>query len=35
MEKCGMTRMDETEELEYRGAVHRCIYYIKENKQNA
>lgn len=35
MEKCGMTRMDETEELEYRGAVHRCIYYVKENGQNA
>ena len=25
MEKCGMTRTGETEVLEYRGVVHRCI----------
>lgn len=25
MEKCGMTRLEQTEELEYRGVVHRCI----------
>ena len=35
MEKCGMTRMEETEELEYRGAVHLCIYYEIKNEQNA
>lgn len=32
MEKCGMTRLDKTEEIEYRGAVHRCVYYaIRRN----
>ena len=25
MEKCGMTRLAEEEELEYRGVLHRCI----------
>lgn len=28
MEKCGMTRMDKTDEIEYRGATHKCIYYM-------
>ena len=27
MEKCGMTRQDYTEEIEYRGVTHTCIYY--------
>ena len=27
MEKAGMTLMEQTEELEYRGERHRCIYY--------
>lgn len=27
MEKCGMTRLEKTEEIEYRGRVHRCVYY--------
>ena len=27
MEKSGMTRQDHTDELEYRGRVHKCIYY--------
>lgn len=27
MEKCGMTLLDRTEEIEYRGTVHRCVYY--------
>lgn len=32
MEKCGMTRLDKTEEIEYRGAAHRCVYYaIRRN----
>lgn len=26
MEKCGMKRIPETGEIEYRGAVHRCVY---------
>ena len=27
MEKAGMKRIDFTEEIEYRGKVHKCIYY--------
>ena len=27
MEKCGMTKQDYTEEIEYRGMNHTCIYY--------
>lgn len=26
MEKCGMERLDKTDEIEYRGKVHRCVY---------
>ncbi len=32
MEKCGMTRLDRTEEIEYRGTVHQCVYYAKRRK---
>ena len=34
MIKSGMTQMDLTEQIEYRGAIHRCVYYhiIKEEK---
>lgn len=27
MEKAGMHRLEKTDEIEYRGKVHRCIYY--------
>lgn len=27
MEKAGMTRISKTDEIEYRGKVHQCIYY--------
>lgn len=27
MEKCGMTQISFTEEIEYRGKIHRCIYF--------
>ena len=27
MEKAGMVRLSKTDEIEYRGKVHRCIYY--------
>ena len=27
MEKCGMTRQDYTDEIEYRGITYTCIYY--------
>lgn len=29
MEKCEMQRLDESEEIEYRGKTHRCVYYQK------
>lgn len=32
MEKCGMTKMSKTDEIEYRGNVHRCIYYSIRRK---
>ena len=34
MEKCGMTRTGETEVLEYRGIVHRCILYERKKQLN-
>ncbi len=27
MQKCGMVRQDKTDEIEYRGRTHTCIYY--------
>ena len=27
MEKAGMTRLEKVDEIEYRGKIHRCIYY--------
>ena len=30
MEKAGMTRLFKTDEVEYRGKTHRCIYYSIE-----
>lgn len=35
MEKCGMVRQPHTDEIEYRGAVHTCVYYAitKEEEQ--
>ena len=27
MQKCGMNKTEETEDIEYRGKVHHCIYY--------
>lgn len=30
MEKCGMVRSSEEEMIEYRGKIHRCIYYKAE-----
>ncbi len=29
MEKSGMTRIEKTDEIEYRGKVHKCVYYSK------
>ena len=30
MEKCGMTKTGETEQIEYRGKTHTCVYYAIE-----
>lgn len=30
MEKCDMVRMEQEDSIEYRGKVHRCVYYKKE-----
>ena len=27
MEKCGMKQLSYTDEIEYRGIVHKCFYY--------
>ena len=29
MEKCGMQRIEKTDEIEYRGKIHTCVYYVK------
>ena len=29
MEKCGMTKLSKTDEIEYRGITHTCVYYSK------
>lgn len=35
MQKAGMTLLDKSDELEYRGKVHRCIYYSKKKGDNS
>ena len=30
MEKAGMRKLDKTDEIEYRGRVHQCVYYSKQ-----
>ena len=30
MQKCGMVRLEKTDEIEYRGRVYTCIYYAAE-----
>ena len=33
MQKCGMVRLEKTDEIDYRGKTHKCIYFsIKSNK---
>ena len=35
MEKCGMERLDRTENIDYRGKDHLCVYYsIKKEKES-
>lgn len=33
MEKSGMTLIEMTEELEYRGKTHHCVYYSKKRRE--
>ena len=35
MQKAGMTLLDKSDELEYRGKVHRCIYYSKKKGERS
>ena len=30
MEKCGMTRIAQNEDIEYRGSLHHCVYFGKK-----
>ena len=32
MKKCGMKRIDKSEDIEYHGVLHHCIYYSIKNK---
>lgn len=32
MEKCGMERLAKTDEIEYRGLTHTCVYYRKKQE---
>ncbi len=34
MEKCGMSRTKMTAEIEYRGMMHKCVYYAVKVKEN-
>jgi ribosomal-protein-alanine N-acetyltransferase len=33
MEKCGMVKQEYTDEIEYRGVTHTCIYYAAKKSQ--
>lgn len=32
MQKCGMTLLEKTEDIEYRGKIHHCIFYSIKNQ---
>ena len=32
MVKAGMTKLEKTDEIDYRGKIHRCVYYAMERK---
>ena len=34
MQKCGMVRLEKTDEIDYRGITHRCIYFSKKTKKS-
>lgn len=33
MEKCAMTKLEKTDEINYRGTTHTCVYYRKKQVQ--
>ena len=33
MEKCAMTKLSKTDEIEYRGITHTCIYYSRKRSE--
>ena len=33
MEKCGMTKLSKTDEIEYRGITHNCVYYSRKRSE--
>ena len=33
MEKCGMTRLDKADEIQYRGMTHTCLYYSRKRAE--
>jgi hypothetical protein len=33
MEKCGMTKLSKTDEIEYRGITHTCVYYSRKRSE--
>lgn len=35
MEKAGMVRISKTDEIDYRGKIHQCVYYKKRNEETS
>lgn len=35
MEKCGMMRQPQTDEIDYRGVTHTCVYYAIKKEEEA
>ena len=35
MEKAGMVRISKTDEIDYRGKIHQCVYYEKRNEETS
>ena len=33
MVKCGMQKIEKTDEIEYRSKIHTCVYYVKETEK--
>ena len=35
MEKCGMTKLSKTDDIQYRGVTHTCVYYSIKQKRRS